>query len=194
MSRWLLFASVIMFVAGVHNIIYGIAALRDYAVVVTNLGGTSGANVIYANTTFWGWLCIAIGIAEVFIAAGIAARNLIARWLGIGIAAVNAIGQLAFLAAFPAWSVVIIAIDVLVIYGLTRTFEEAPGWAPQPYPDDRERLERRAEAEAETRRMASTARPEGTTGRPEGTTGRPAGSTTGRAGSTGTYRPPPPTP
>jgi hypothetical protein len=83
----------------------------------------------------------------------------------------------------------------MVIYALTRTFEEAPGWAPEPYPDDREQLERRAaEAEAEARRMASAARPEGTAGRPEGPTGRPEGGTTGRAGGTGTYRPPPPVP
>jgi hypothetical protein len=176
MNRWLLFASVIMFVVGVHNIIFGIAALRDYSVVVTNLGGAGGVGVLYADTTFWGWLCIAIGIAEVVIAAGIAARNPMARWFGIGVASINAIGQLAFLAAFPAWSFIIIAIDVVVIYALTRTFEEVPAGALEPYPGDRERLERRAEAEAEARRMASPA------GRTEGTA---------RGAEGGTYRPPP---
>ncbi|SNQ50977.1 conserved membrane hypothetical protein [Frankia canadensis] len=138
MSGWLTFAAVIMFIVGFHNLIYGIAALRDYTVVVTNLGGTGGANVLYADTTFWGWLFIAIGIVEMLVAYGIYIRNQAARWAGVAIATINAIGQLAFMAAFPFWSIVIIAIDILVIYALL-THEPARTSAgyEEPYPSDR---------------------------------------------------------
>jgi hypothetical protein len=38
---------------------------------------------------------------------------------GIVLAMLNAIGQLLNLPAFPLWSIIIIAIDVMIIYGLT---------------------------------------------------------------------------
>ncbi|OAA26490.1 hypothetical protein UG55_1016155 [Frankia sp. EI5c] len=153
---WLIFAAVIMFIVGFHNLIYGIAALRDYVVVVNNLTTTtSGDAVIYANTTFWGWLWIAVGIIEMGIAFGIAAGNELARWVGIVVAALNAIGQLAFLAAFPVWSVIIIAIDILVIYALatypTRVRASA---GVEPYPSDRPGAARPASARARTGALA----------------------------------------
>ncbi|WP_018638493.1 DUF7144 family membrane protein [Parafrankia elaeagni] len=149
---WLLFAAVIMFIVGFHNLIYGIAALRDYVVVVDNLYSTStGTGVIYASTSFWGWLWIAFGVVQMVIAAGIAAGNELARWVGIGIAALNAIGQLAFLAAFPVWSVIIIAIDILVIYALaTYQTRGRPGGAVEPYPGDRPGVARGASTRSRT--------------------------------------------
>ena len=38
---------------------------------------------------------------------------------GIVLASVNAIVQLAFIRHFPAWSIIIMALDVIVIYALT---------------------------------------------------------------------------
>ncbi|MCM3886953.1 hypothetical protein [Frankia sp. R82] len=136
-SGWLTFAAVIMFIVGFHNLIYGIASLRDYTVIVHNL--TNGdTNVLYADRNFWGWLFLFIGIVEMAIAYGIYARNVAARWAGVVIASINAIGQLAYLAAFPVWSVVIIAIDILVIYALlTHELVPADGGYGQPYPGDR---------------------------------------------------------
>lgn len=142
---WLIFAAVIMFIVGFHNLIYGIASLRDYIVIVDNLYSTStGTGVIYANTTFWGWLWIVVGIVQMGIAFGIAAGNELSRWVGIVIAALNAIGQLAFMAAFPIWSVIIIAIDVLVIYALATYQTRGRGGAAEPYPSDRPGMARGA--------------------------------------------------
>ncbi len=136
MSGWLTFAAVIMFIVGFHNMIYGIASLRDYAVIVNNLT-TGDTNVIYADRNFWGWMWIAFGIVEMAIAVGIYMRNEAARWAGIVIASLNAIGQLAFMAAFPVWSVVIIAIDILVIYALLTYDSARTGTGYQePYPSD----------------------------------------------------------
>ena len=38
---------------------------------------------------------------------------------------VNAIVQIAFLAAYPIWSAIIIALDVFVLYALTARWDEA---------------------------------------------------------------------
>jgi hypothetical protein len=128
-----------IFIVGCHNLIYGIALLDDYAVVVENLA-TGEANIIYADTTFWGWLWIAVGVAQLVAAVGIAVGNKLAVWFGVAIAAMNAIGQLAFLAAFPFWSLVIIAIDILVIYALV-THGQPQQATYEPYPGDERRVE-----------------------------------------------------
>jgi len=137
---WLVFAAVMMFIAGFHNLIYGIATLSEYAVVMANLD-VNGADtgLIYATRSFWGWLWIAVGVVELVVAYGILRGNELARWVGIGIAAINAIGQLAFLAAFPVWSVVIIAIDLAIIWALA-TYDTRVGARTslgEPYPGDR---------------------------------------------------------
>lgn len=181
---WLIFAAVIMFIVGFHNLIYGIAALGDYAVVVNNLDVNGETGVLYANLTFWGWLWIAVGIALMVIAFGIAAGNELARWVGIGVAAINAIGQLAFLAAFPVWSVVIIAIDILVIWALaTYDTRARTRGTYQPYPGDRAQVGRE-EAEAGAGRVGSVS------SRPGGTSGS-AGGTGGTGGMTGSGGMPP---
>jgi len=138
-NGWLLFAAVMLFIVGCHNIIYGIAALGDYAVVVQNLAAGE-VNIIYADTTFWGWLWIIVGIVQLATALAIAADNEIARWVGVAIAAINAIGQLAFLSAYPVWSVIIIAIDILVVYALM-THDQPRRAAYEPYPGDERRTE-----------------------------------------------------
>lgn len=138
-AGWLWFAAVMIFLAGCHNLIYGIAALRDYAIVVNNLA-TDQVNIIYADTRFWGWMWIGVGIVEILAAFALPSRNQIVRWFAIALATVNAIGQLAFLAAFPVWSIIIIAIDVLVVYGLL-TWDSPGRSAYSPYPDDASRAE-----------------------------------------------------
>jgi hypothetical protein len=49
---------------------------------------------------------------------GIFARNQLARWFGVAVAAVNLIAALTSIEASPFWALVIVGIDVLVIYGL----------------------------------------------------------------------------
>lgn len=138
-AGWLWFAAVMIFLAGCHNLIYGISTLRDYAVVVNNLS-TGEVNVIYADTTFWGWMWIGFGIAQIIAAFALPSRNQAVRWFAVALATVNAIGQLAFLAAFPVWSIIIIAIDVLIVYGLL-TWDSPIRSAYSPYPDDASRAE-----------------------------------------------------
>jgi hypothetical protein len=41
-----------------------------------------------------------------------------ARWVGVAIAALNAIAQLMFMPAYPLWALCLFTLDVLVIYGL----------------------------------------------------------------------------
>ena len=48
-----------------------------------------------------------------------------ARVIAIGIACISILVQTLFLAAYPIWSTIIIAMDVIVIYALTARWAEA---------------------------------------------------------------------
>ena len=49
---------------------------------------------------------------------GLLAGNMLARWVGVIIAGLSALANLLFISAFPIWSTIVIAIDVIVIYAI----------------------------------------------------------------------------
>jgi hypothetical protein len=61
---------------------------------------------------------LALGTLQIVAAFLIATGSEFARWFGIGIAGVNALGQLLFLPAYPLWALCMFAIDILIIYAL----------------------------------------------------------------------------
>jgi len=46
------------------------------------------------------------------------AGNQVARWFAVAVLGLNSIDQMFFLPAYPFWSLVIIAVDVVALYGL----------------------------------------------------------------------------
>jgi hypothetical protein len=109
----ILFASAIMVIAGILQVFVGTAALVHDRIYI----GTP--RYLYAlDLTTWGWAELLTGILS--IAAGYAAlRGMTwARMLGIGLAGLSMIIQFMFLPHFPIWSMLVIALDVVVIYGL----------------------------------------------------------------------------
>lgn len=70
------------------------------------------------DLTVWGWLLFAMAVVS--IAAGFGAlRGLLwARLAGIGTASVSMVVQFMFLPHYPVWSTIVVAIDVLIVWGL----------------------------------------------------------------------------
>jgi hypothetical protein len=79
--------------------------------------GNSGL-VFTFDYTAWGWIHIIMGAIAVLTGIGLLMGQGWARWVGIGIAALSAVGNMAFLPAFPVWSTILVAFDILVIYAL----------------------------------------------------------------------------
>ena len=52
------------------------------------------------------------------VGLGVFARNQFARWVGVFILALNSITQLLMMPAYPFWSLIIFAVDIIAIYGL----------------------------------------------------------------------------
>jgi hypothetical protein len=107
-----LFASILLFVVGCFNIIQGIAAIAGSHVFVAH------AHYVFANLTTWGWVTAILGALQLVAAAGVLAANQLFRWFAVAVIGVNAIDQMFFIPAYPFWSLTIIAMDVVALYGL----------------------------------------------------------------------------
>ena len=107
-----LFAAILLAVIGCFNLIYGIAAIANSHVFV------AGAHYVFGSLSTWGWITLIIGVLQLLAAAGVVAGNQLARWFGVAVLGLNAIDQMFFIPAYPLWSLVIIAVDVVALYGL----------------------------------------------------------------------------
>jgi hypothetical protein len=107
-----LFASILLLVIGCFNLIYGIAAVAHAHVFVTN------AHYVFGDLRTWGWITLIFGILQLLAAAGVLAGSQAARWFAVAVIALNAIDQMFFIPAYPFWSILIIAMDVIALYGL----------------------------------------------------------------------------
>jgi hypothetical protein len=118
---WIGFAGIIMILVGTFEAFEGLAALfNDKFFAVTNTG-----LLVTADYTAWGWVHLILGGVVVAAGCGVFIGKTWARVVGIILAMVSATVNLAFLAAYPVWSVIVITLDVIVIYALAVHGREA---------------------------------------------------------------------
>ena len=107
-----LFAGVLLLVVGFWNMIYGIAAIANSHVFAAN------AHYVFGDLRTWGWITLIFAILQLLAGVGVMAGNQMARWFGVVVVGLNAIDQMFFIPAYPFWSLTIIAMDVVALYGL----------------------------------------------------------------------------
>lgn len=112
-SGWWVFAGVLLLIAGVLNIVYGIAAIGDSKFFTEN------ATYIISGLNTWGWILLILGVLELVAAFSLFSGGEFGRWFGIFVASLNAIGALMTLSARPFWSLGIFFLTLIIIYKLT---------------------------------------------------------------------------
>jgi len=108
----IIFASVLLVIIGCFNLIYGFAAVLNSHVFTAN------AHYVFGSLRLWGWITLILGALQLLAAAGVVRGNQPARWFGVAVLGLNAIDQMLFIPAYPFWSLTIIAVDVVALYGL----------------------------------------------------------------------------
>lgn len=112
---WVVFAGFMLVLVGTFHIIQGLVAVfRDEVFLVGPRGLV--VNVDYAA---WGWTHVVGGALVILVGACLLAGQMWARIVAVIVAMLSAIASLAFLPAYPVWSAIMIAIDVLVIWAVT---------------------------------------------------------------------------
>jgi hypothetical protein len=114
-TGWIAFAGVMMMIAGGLNLFYGIvAAINDEWVFWTENSGN-----LYLDISEWGWVHIILGAVVLLSGIGVFSGNILARTVGVIVASLSLIANFFFIPAYPVWSLVVIALDILVIWALT---------------------------------------------------------------------------
>jgi hypothetical protein len=113
-TGWVVFAGVMLIMLGSFQIIQGLVALFDDGFYLVRSNGL----VVDVDYNTWGWVHTGIGIIGVLAGLGLLAGNMAARIVGIVIAFLSALVNLAFLSAYPVWSTIMITVDVIVIYAI----------------------------------------------------------------------------
>ena len=112
LSGWWVFAGILLLVAGVLNIIWGIAAIGDSKFF------TEHGTFIISGLHTWGWIILVLGVLELIAAFSLFSGGEFGRWFGVFIASLNAIGALLSIPAYPFWSLGLFALAIIIIYKL----------------------------------------------------------------------------
>ena len=119
-TGWITFASAVLVLIGMINLFRGILALFDEGYFIADPG-----QLVLVSYDAWGVFLILWGGFMMLVGAGLNAGRSWARWTAGLVVMIDVIGQIGFLPAYPFASVVLIALDVVVLYALTVRWDEA---------------------------------------------------------------------
>jgi hypothetical protein len=118
-SGWALggvvFAACVLTLIGAFQVIAGLAAIIDdeFFVVARNY-------TFDVDTTAWGWIHLLLGVLLIVTGFGLFGRAAWAAVAAIFFASLSAVANFFFIPYYPGWAILIIALDVWVIWSLTR--------------------------------------------------------------------------
>ena len=116
------FAAILLVIAGVLNMIYGIAAIDG-----ANFYDDS-TRYVFSSLNTWGWVTVILGVIQLTGGFSLMAGNAYGRVIGITAAGLGAIGALlAVGGAHPFWSLGVFALCVIVLHGIVVYGEDEPG-------------------------------------------------------------------
>jgi hypothetical protein len=109
------FAATLMVMIGLFHVITGLVAIFNDEFFVVARGYTFDL-----DTTAWGWIHLILGILLLVAGFGLFARTTWAGVTAIFLAVLSAVDNFFFIPYYPFWSLLLIALDVWVIWALTR--------------------------------------------------------------------------
>ena len=112
-----MFGAAILVTIGLFQCVAGLAAIVDDELFVAT------PNYTFAfDLTAWGWTYLAIGAICIAVGVALFMRQGWAQVAGIVLAVLSALSNFMFLPYYPGWSLIIIAIDIVLIWALTTQF------------------------------------------------------------------------
>ncbi|HEY7485754.1 MAG TPA: hypothetical protein VH912_14915 [Streptosporangiaceae bacterium] len=107
------FAGIAMATIGIFQVIQGLVA------IITNEFFVLTPKYAFRfDVTAWGWIHLVMGIVVGLAGWAIFAGLTWARVVGIVVVALNAVANFLYIPHYPFWSLLIIALDVVVIWAL----------------------------------------------------------------------------
>lgn len=109
------FAATMLLIIGTFQAIAGLTAIfdDDFFVVARNY-------TFEFDTTAWGWIHLVLGLLLLATGFGLYGRRAWAGIAAIFLASLSAIANFFFIPYYPFWAILVIALDVWVIWAITR--------------------------------------------------------------------------
>jgi hypothetical protein len=117
---WIYFAASIAVLLGIFQAIAGLVALLDDGYYLVSRNGLA----VHLTYNEWGWIHLIGGLLLIAVGVGLVVGKTWALFAAVAIAVLSAVANFLFLAAYPVWSTIMIAMNILVIYAVTQHGKE----------------------------------------------------------------------
>jgi hypothetical protein len=117
---WIYFAGSIAVLLGIFQAIAGLVALLDDGYYLVSRNGLA----VHLTYNEWGWIHLIGGLLLIAVGVGLVVGKTWALFAAVAIAVLSAVANFLFLAAYPVWSTIMIAMNILVIYAVTQHGKE----------------------------------------------------------------------
>jgi hypothetical protein len=115
-----MFAGILMLISGLWSVLAGIAAIVNDEVYLRT------PEYVYSfDITGWGWIHLILGVLVAVAGVGVVQGATWGVVFGIALASLSALANFAFIPYYPIWSIMIIALDVVIIWALATYRREA---------------------------------------------------------------------
>jgi len=105
-------AGMLLAVAGVFTMIQATYALTGH------LFAAADGRPLLLGLTAWGWVHLVLGAVQLLVGLAVLRGSTWARVTAAVVVGLSAVSQMMFLPTYPVWSLLLIALDVLVVWAL----------------------------------------------------------------------------
>ena len=111
-AGWQTYSGLVLALGGLFAAIDGLMAVYKSSFFAGN------AVFVFSDLRTWGWITFGLGVSASSPGFAVFSGREWARWTGITVAGLGALGQLLFAQAYPLWSLMIMGVYLLAVYGL----------------------------------------------------------------------------
>ena len=111
-AGWRTYSGLVLALGGLFAAIDGLMAVYKSSFFAGN------AVFVFSDLRAWGWITFSLGALGIIAGFAVFSGREWARWTGIVIAGLGALGQMMFAQAYPLWSLMIMGVYLLAVYGL----------------------------------------------------------------------------
>lgn len=118
-SGWVLFAGVMLLFNGIWIAFEGVFAFFRSGYFI--------GSPVFGSLWIWALAWMAFGLLMIAAASAVMSGRSWGRWFGIVVVTLAALLHMLSFATYPWWSAVMIAVDFLILFGLTARWQRAEG-------------------------------------------------------------------
>jgi hypothetical protein len=117
---WITFAGTMLVVIGMVNIFEGVVTL-----IWDERSVAAPDRFVLVGLTAWSWTVLLSGVLLIAAGAALFSGRTWGRIVAIVVVGLHLISQITWLGAYPVWSLLMIALDTVILFALTARWSEA---------------------------------------------------------------------